>query len=204
MSSSLTTFQAVHARAVALHSFATTENTNAQEAVRLDILRSSLVLGVAAMDGYFTDRFLESFTAFVKQNRKTPALLKMLTDAGVNASVAIDLLTMQRPYRRLRTLITDYLENYTTQKTSVIDGLYLAYGIVGLTTNACGIAKRKKLAGRISAAAARRNAIVHDGDLNAHDRSRVVDGKTFRKHLEDITLYVTSCETLINNVVPLP
>lgn len=203
MSQAYQTFQQVLGRAVDLHSHANQPTPGISQPVIDDILRSSLVLGIAAMDGYFTDRFVESFTGYVKAQKKTPALLEMLNKAGLNASVAVDLLMMERPFRRLRTLITDYLEDYTTQKTNVIDGLFLAYGIKDLTRHACARAKRLMLPGRISAAAARRNSIVHDGDLNSHDRQRAVDGRLFKRHLNDITLYVQHCETHINGIVPV-
>lgn len=67
-----------------------------------DIARASLVFGVAAMDRYFTARFTEVVMAILRHGKPTKSLIDVLESAGLTTAVALELLSMQRPYRRIR------------------------------------------------------------------------------------------------------
>lgn len=76
---------------------------------------------------------------FLKRRRATDDLTALLFEAGLDTKAALEMLTMQRPYRRIRTLVESYLSKYTTQKQEVIDKLFLVYGVKGLCKTAQGL-----------------------------------------------------------------
>lgn len=162
-----------------------------------DLLRSATSLAVAAMDTYFTDRFSESVVAFLKKKGPTPGLVKVLGDAGLNTKTALEMLTMERPYRRIRTLVETHLSGFTTQRQHVIDELFSVYAVKDLSKHAQGIAQRQTLLVRVNDFVVRRHGIVHEGDYNAHSKLNKIDAKYVSKHIDDIELYVTSAEKLL-------
>lgn len=162
-----------------------------------DLLRSAVALAAAGMDAYFTDRFSESLVKFLKKRGPTDDLIKLLAQAGLDAKAALEMITMKRPYRRIRTLVEAFLADYTTQKQRVIDELFKVYGVKNLCANAQGIAKKKKLLTSVAAAVSRRHSIVHAGDLNAHDRTRPIDDKLAARYIKNIELFVVSCEAML-------
>ena len=107
------------------------------------------------------------------------------------------MLTMQRPYRRIRTLVENYLSNYTTQKQDVIDKLFVVYGVKGLCKHAQGHAKKKKLLTSVNAAVLRRHSIVHAGDLNSHNKSRNIDTKLATRYITNVALFVANAEAVL-------
>jgi hypothetical protein len=162
-----------------------------------DLLRSALVFAVAGMDAYFTDRFSESLVKFLKKNKPPSGLVKFLAEAGLDTRTALEMLAMDRPYRRVRTLVEDHLSDYTTQKQHVIDELFLVYSVKDLSTHAARLAKKKTLLTRVEYAVKRRHAVVHRGDLNAHDKRRGLPHKVVTKCIDSLELYVQKCEELL-------
>lgn len=174
--------------------------TTAQQTAPLDandLLRSSVAFAVAGMDAFFTDRFSESLVAFLKKRGATIDLTRVLNKAGLDTKAALEMLTMERPYRRVRTLVETYLSDYTTQKQNVIDELFLVYGVKDLCKNAEGLAKKKKLLTSVNAAVFRRHSIVHAGDLNAHNKPRSIDNKLATRYVANIELFVEKAEALL-------
>ena len=161
-----------------------------------DLLRSGLVLAVAAMDSYFTDRFAELLVPFLKKHGPTDRLVKLLGDAGLNTREALAMIDMYRPYRRIRTLMDAYFDRFTTQRADVIDELFLAYGIKNFSNNAQQLKNRKNLVRRIELMIERRHAIVHEGDLNDHGRLRDIDGTMIVGYVRDLRLFVTAAHDL--------
>jgi hypothetical protein len=82
-----------------------------------DLVRSAVVLCVSAMDAYYSRRFLEIFVPFVKKHGVNQALHDLLTDAGLDATQAIEIATMKRPLRRVRTLVRRHLERRTPRNS---------------------------------------------------------------------------------------
>ena len=63
-----------------------------------DMARAAVVLAVAAMDAYFTGVFAERLVPYLKRKRTTPpALAAVLQKAGLDTSLALELLVMERP-----------------------------------------------------------------------------------------------------------
>ncbi|WON85232.1 MULTISPECIES: hypothetical protein [Chromobacterium] len=162
-----------------------------------DLLRSAVALSIAGMDTYFTDRFAESLVRFLKKHGAKPDLVALLFDAGLDTKASLEMLTMQRPYRRIRTLVEAYLSNYTTQKQHVIDKLFLVYGIKGLCSHAEKHSKKKKLLTNVNAAVLRRHSIVHAGDLNSHNNPRPIDNKLANRYIDNVDTFVTNAEAIL-------
>lgn len=161
-----------------------------------DLLRSGLVLAVAGMDSYFTARFAELLVPFLKKHGPTDGLVKLLDDAGLDTREALEMIKMNRPYRRIRTLMDSYFDRYTTQRTEVIDELFLAYGIKNFSNHAQRSVKRRNLVRKIELMVERRHAIVHEGDLNDHGRLRDIDGAKIVGWVSDLRLFVTAAHDL--------
>jgi hypothetical protein len=167
-----------------------------------DLVRAAIVLAVAGMDAYFTDVFAEKLIPYLREREAGPTLVQMLSDAGLDTREALNLLRMKRPYRRVRKLIENSLDLHTTQRQDVVDKLFIAYGIKDFCKNAQGIAHRPTLLASVGKLVKRRNAIVHDGDLNKHGKLQVVDPDKCRRAVEAVVKFVSASETLIGNRLP--
>ena len=164
-----------------------------------DLLRAAVVLSVAAMDSYFTDIFAERLVPFLKRKGCNPKLALLLEKSGLDATVALELLSMDRPFRRVRTLIESHLELHVTQRIAIIDALFAAYGIKNLCEHAEGKLKRKLLCRGIELLVERRHAISHDGDLNQHGKLAQIRATWVRNKLKDVQKFVGACDEILKN-----
>ena len=176
------------------------DQKEAVDIVMSDITRSAVMLGVASMDTYFTARFAEILVPYIKKHGAKPSLITLLSSAGLDTAQAIEMLKMDRPYRRIRTLIDAYLDRYTTQRVEVIDNLFICYGLKGLCANSQKKANRKNLLRRVELLVQRRHQIVHDGDLNAHDKLCKIDHEEVLRKLKDVKLFVDSAHSITENI----
>jgi len=167
-----------------------------------DLLRSALVMAVAGMDAYFTGRFTENIVVYLKTNRPTDGMVKILSKAGLDTRQALEMIAMDRPWRRIRTLLDDHLFDHTTQRFDAIDDLFVVYKVKDLCTNAEGLSKRKELLKSVELAVQRRHAIVHRADINGHDKLNGIELLWTRGKIADVKLFVEKCETLIAKVLP--
>jgi hypothetical protein len=166
-----------------------------------DLIRSALVLAVSGLDNYFTSRFSESLVPFLKKNKPQKNLVDILEKSGLDTIQTLEMLTMDRPYRRIRKLIDQYLSEYTTQKFEVIDKLFIVYAIPNLSIDAQGLSKKKRLLSSINKAIKRRHAIAHAADYNEHDNLSNIDINVVTKWIDDIKLFVEKCEDIISKVL---
>jgi hypothetical protein len=162
-----------------------------------DLLRASLVLGVAAMDSYFTSIFAERFIRYIKRMGINNKIVEILKKANFTIEVAVELLAMERPYRGLRTRIDEYLSKYTTQNIEVIDDLFLAFCIKDFSKHISRLKRRKRLMSSINSVVKRRHQIVHEGDLNGHGTMNKIDEKDVRRKLQDIILFVAGADEIL-------
>lgn len=167
-----------------------------------DLSRAAVVLAVAAMDAYFTDVFAENLVRYLKTKGARSQLITLLSEAGLDTTVALELLAMERPYRRVRRLIETHNERRTTQRTDAIDKLFLAYGIKGFCQRAEGIAKRKNLMASVHKLVTRRNDIAHDGDINSHGTLQPVNREQIRRKVRDVVTLVAASEELLAKALP--
>lgn len=179
----------------------TTEKVEFNVHNKTDLIRSAVVLSVSGMDAYFTSRFTESLVGYIKKNGATKNLVAVLSDAGLNTEQALEMLTMDRPYRRVRFLVDDYMARQVTQRFDRIDELFKVYGIPELSKNAQGISKKKKLLTNVEVTVKRRHNIAHTGDYNKHDRLIDINPNKTKKQIQNIKLFVDSCEELISKII---
>ena len=168
-----------------------------------DQVRAGVVFAVSAMDAYYTDRFCETLVPFLKLNGPNERLIKILDDAGLNTLQALEMIQMERPYRRIRTLVQNHLETYTTQRFHVIDELFLCFGVGDLCTHAQGRLKRTTILRSVEKLVERRHEIVHEGDVNKHGRLRDIDAAVVKKRIGHLSSFVTSCEELLDKAIKL-
>lgn len=161
-----------------------------------DLVRSAVVLSMAAMDSYFTARFTELLVPYIKRHGPTNSLVDLLANAGLDTRQALEMLQMDRPYRRIRTLMDSYFERYTTQRADVIDRLFVAYGLKNFSQNIQRSAHRTLLVRRVELLTERRHQIVHEGDLNAHGHLQDIDADKVDRQLKDLKLFVDKAQAL--------
>ena len=162
-----------------------------------DMGRFSIVLTVASMDDYFTRKYAEIMVKAIKKKGVSPSFTNMLEEAGLDLAGALELLSMERPYRKIRTLAQNYYQNYTTQSTSKIDKLFETVGISGLSKHAEKRSKRKTLTTSVNELVKRRHKIVHSGDLTRTGLIQKMDARTV-KRIKDVKLFVECSDTHIN------
>ena len=164
-----------------------------------DIIRGSVVLSVAALDAYITDIFSEKLVSYLKRYNPDQSLIDLLHDAGLDTKEALTLITMERPYRRIRTLIGNYYNSYTTQRFDVIDKLFLPYRLNNITENAEKKSGRKQLRVSVGKLIQRRHDIAHSGDYNSHGNIKSIDNSQIEKRILDLDLLVTNMDEIICN-----
>jgi hypothetical protein len=166
-----------------------------------DLVRSSVVLGVSAMDAYFTNRFVEMLIPYIKRRGPTRAMVKLLHDAGLNAEQALIMAAMDRPFSRVRTIMTRHLERTVTQKFSAIDNLFTAFGLNDFCANVQGKSGRKRLLRSIEILVQRRHEIVHEGDLNAKGVLQPIGAKEVLFRLRHLNQFVTCADVILNGML---
>jgi len=164
-------------------------------------VRGAVVLAVAALDAYVTDVFAEKLVAYLKKYKPDNSLVELLAEAGLDTREALNLITMERPYRRIRTLVQSYYNTYTTQKFDVIDEIFLPFRIKDITKNAEAKTKRKILKKSVGTLVQRRHEIAHSGDYNGHGRLVEIDEESIAKRIKNLEALVTSMDELICNCV---
>lgn len=164
-----------------------------------DILRGAVVLAVAALDAYATDAFSEKFIIYIKHRTPDESLVKLLSNAGLDVKQALMLLSADRPYRKIRTMIEKYYSKYTTQKFEVIDELFLQYRISDITTNAERRSGFKRLKKSVALLIERRHQIVHDGDYNKRNRINDIQEAVVEKRISDLEILVKNMDYILEN-----
>ncbi len=172
-------------------------------ATNRDLVRSSVVLAVASMDAYFTDKFCDLVVPVLRRGGPVgDGLADLLKEAGLDVRQALEMLAMERPYRRVRTLVTRHLELRVTQRLDAIDELFICLGLKDFCVNVQARLHRKNLLKRVRMLVERRHKIVHYGDYNQHYRLRPIDVPRTNRQLADLRLFVEQAESFLNGVFP--
>ena len=164
-----------------------------------DMGRSGVVIAVGAMDTYFTDRFCENFVPFLKKNKPTKKLIELIENAGLDVASCLQMFAMERPFRRVRNILDDHLQNIVTQKIEAIDGLYKCYSIPSLSNGIEKRTKRTTLLPSIKIVVNRRHRIVHAGDLNSHGKISSFNPKEMEKRLRHMALFVKTADEILDD-----
>ena len=196
MARAMRTFNQAIRRANNLLDFAETID---DVSLKNDNIRMATVLSVAGMDAYFTLKFRDIITEFLSTEEPGEDLINLLRDAGLNTRMALELIWMERPLRRIGTLVERYFDKYTTQRFDAIDDLFKTIGLPNLCQNAEGIVGRTTLRTSISKLVEKRHEIVHDADINSHVRPRSISLETTQRRVGDIKLFIEACNTILEN-----
>jgi hypothetical protein len=164
-----------------------------------DITRSSIVMCVASMDNYFTNKFVEMLVPVLKKGKLTESLIKLIEDSGLNTYKAISLLSNERPLRTIKNMVNNKLELYTAQKISSIDDLFLKYGIKNFCINVQKMSKKKTLLRNVELLVKHRHMIVHNGDINQYNNIIKIDFNKEIKRLNLLLKFIKTSEILLNN-----
>jgi hypothetical protein len=164
-----------------------------------DIIRGAVVLAVAALDTYVTDVFSEKLVPYLKKFNPTKDLIDLLYASGLDTKEALNLLTMERPYRRIRTLIESYYASYTTQKFDVIDKIFKPYSLTQITENAAKLSGRKSIKKSVEKLVERRHQIAHSGDYSSHGRIIEIDEDQIAKRIDHLELLVNNIDKILCN-----
>jgi hypothetical protein len=162
-----------------------------------DIGRVSIVLAVAAMDGYFTEAFIEKLVPFLKKKRPTKKLVQIFENAGFGIADALQLLNQFNPLARIKRTLENHLERYVTQSTERIDDLFLAYGYKNLSRSAEAKTKRKALLKTVTHIVTRRHQIVHDGDYYKNGKLRTFSQYTTNREVRALEAFVMACDEIL-------
>lgn len=164
-----------------------------------DMGRSSIVIAVGAMDIYFTERFCENLIPYLKNNKPNKKLIELIENAGLDVASCLQMFTMERPFRRVRNILSNHLEKLVTQRFEAINGLYKCYSIPSLSDGIEKRTKRATLLPSIKIIINRRHAIVHAGDLNSHGKVSSFNHKQMEKRLKHIELFVKTADEILDD-----
>lgn len=169
-----------------------------------DIIRGAVVLAVAALDAYVTDVFVEKLATYLKKHRPDESLVALLLKAGLDTREALSLLTMDRPYRRIRNLVQSHYAQYTTQRFDVIDSVFLVYRLNKLTDRAAKKTGKSHIKSRVGDLIDRRHEIVHAGDYNRANRIQDIDEARVKRWITALEDLVAAMDEIICNRIPTP
>ena len=164
-----------------------------------DLIRASVVLSVAALDAYITEVFAEKLIPYIKKYKPGETLINILRESGLDTEEALNLIKMDRPYRRIRNLVGKHYDTYTTQRFEVIDNLFIAYKLKDITDMAQGKSGRRTLKRSVEILVERRHKIAHDGDYNSHKKLININATQTRKRINDLKLFVQYLDEIIEN-----
>lgn len=164
-----------------------------------DITRAAIVLAVAAMDSYFTNVFSEHLIAYIKKRGPTDKIVQLLKDAGVGTKCALELLTMKRPYRRIRSIVMKHLARHVMQRVEAINKLFEAYGFKDFCEEVQKATQRPQIVSSIKKLVLRRHKIVHEGDVNSHGKLQPVNVRDTKKRICAVLKFVSKSDELIFN-----
>lgn len=157
-----------------------------------DLLRSAVTFGVSAIDRYVHERVVK---AFVNAFRST-ALTKNQREFQVPATLAIDIVNRVhsarhaaqniRPANEIRKVVQQTLHKRPFQSWREIEYGFSLIGVKDLgktlrTTHAMSVDDLDALKNHLNKIVARRNQIVHEGDLPRHQRGGQVYVQDIRR-----------------------
>jgi len=164
-----------------------------------ELMRYAAVLAVSALDMYAGDTFGEKFVSVLKSHTPCKRDTDFLDKIHVNMIDILELLreTPKRPYRRMRTLVDEYLSRNAMQSLDKIDDLYKYFDLPKITARACAVAKRTKLKASVLKLVRRRNTIVHVCDYNGQNVVQRIDAKKVKRWIADVKCLVEGMDKLI-------
>lgn len=144
-----------------------------------DLLRSALVYGVSALDRYVHERVVKGIIATLKRSHRT----KQQEDLAIPASTVIQIIetvararkkgNAVRPANEVRKKVQELLHLRPFQSWREIDYAFQLLGIKDLASKvqtSMHIGNISTVKNPLNKIVARRNSIVHEGDIIKHQR----------------------------------
>ena len=162
-----------------------------------DLGRASIVLSVAAIDGYFTDAFLERLISFMESKEPTDKLVEILGKAGIGTKEVLELLNKDNPHQRIKISIESYLEKFVTQKTEKVDDLFLAYNYKNICNSAANKCGDENVLSALEEFVGRRHQIVHDGDYLKDGQLRGFSQDLMTDQVQSIERFILAFDEIL-------
>lgn len=199
MTKSLGIFERTINRCINLINFYISNASSSSNNPPKDIIRGAVVLSVSAFDKYVTDVFAEKIIDYIKKYKIKRTLVKLLEDAGLNVAATLELIKMQRPHRRIRTLIEKHYCKFTTQKFYVIDEIFLKYDISDITSKAAFKDGKKLLKRSVEKLIERRHQIAHNGDYDKYHKIIDIKEDAILRRIKNLKTLVQNMDEIIEN-----
>lgn len=179
-----------------------------------DLLRAAVVLGVAALDGYVVDRFMDVLVDYIKTTNLTKGKILFLEEAGFKLKDALEIIRerKERPFRHIRTIVERAYEHNSMQDFDIIGSFYGFLGLPRIVVDSARMAAkaarvknaRGKTAGQriiddLRAMMDRRQDIAHSADYNGKNRLNKMVQKEVEKWLKYLGIFVDSMEKIMQN-----
>ena len=167
-----------------------------------ELIRCAIVLKIASMDAFFTDKFIEIFVPFAKKNGISKELETIIKKTGITFGESLDILTQTEPLETLLCKMKNKIEKHVTQEQEKIDFLFKGFGINSISSAAekydnLTAIKKDDLLKKVRLLVKRRHSIVHYGDITPTGSVKRIGLGTIKK-IENIDRFVTACEYLLN------
>ncbi len=166
-----------------------------------DVIRAAIVLKVAAMDYYFTSKFMEMLIPYIKKNGPTKDLSKFIEESGITFQETLNLLRDKEPYKKIERRVSFKIKKYVTQNEKKIDDLFKGFGILNLCESAEKLSEDNKLLRNVNLLIKRRHFIVHEGDIDSKGRVKNIGKGHIIKKINDIDIFVKNCNVILNNMM---
>lgn len=175
-----------------------------------DILRSALVMGVSALDRYVHERVREGIVRAFRRR----GLSREQRDFAIPLTLALDAMNSLRraqrqgravrPANEIRKAIQEMLHEKPLQNWRDIEGAFCLIGITGITGEiqaSLGLPNLDEYKKEYRAIIARRHRIVHEGDLERHERGgrpkkNRISSRFVRRSLDFLKKFVAELEKL--------
>lgn len=160
-----------------------------------DMLRASLTFGVSALDRYVHERVIKRIVTALKSEHLTKQQEEFSIPITTAIQISKEALAARKAGKSIRTAnivrkkVQELLHKRPFQSWREIEYAFNLLGVSNLSgqlQTAYGIGDMKPIKNQLNQIAARRNCIVHEGDLVKHERGGTVKMQPItRKYIED-------------------
>jgi hypothetical protein len=166
-----------------------------------DLIRAAVVLAVSGMDSYFTDKFSSMVVPYLRKNGSNASVVRLMSDAGLDTAKALELVTLDRPFRRIHAMVDSHLSRYTTQSVGAINELFVCFGLKQYVQNAANRTHKKSILKSVTNLIQRRHQIVHDADMNSRGKIQSIVHKKVQNQILTLSDFVESCDFLADQAL---
>ena len=175
-----------------------------------DLLRASLTFGVSALDRYVHERVVKGIIAAYKSGSLTKQQEELMVPVTTAIAISEEVAKAKKNNKNVRTAnivrikLQELLHKKPFQSWREIEYAFNLLGIKNLSGQLqilYGLGNLKDKKAQLSHIAARRNAIVHEGDLFKHERGGTVKAHPIsRKYVEDSLVFIDELVGHLQNV----